>query len=111
MMPKPNSIIAGIAKIDPPVQIPIAQFLSTTAPGGGLTVHFDDGQTARLNSADPRSPEYAEIMDEFRQMLLPVYVEIDPNTKQISHLSIPLVVKIAGVSPRSNGDADVSLEI
>lgn len=108
-MPNSNVIVAGIAKVDPPLQTPVVTFLRT-APHP-VTVHFDNGRTAKLSSKDALSAHYAEVIDELRRMIIPAYVEVDPTTQTITRLLIPLVVTVSSVTPNSTGDAEVTLEI
>jgi hypothetical protein len=103
-MPKSNVIVAGISKVDLPPPGP----LPMDAAAAPLTVHFDNGAAAKLT---PANAHLAEIIDELRRMIMPVYVEVDPASQSITRLLIPLVVNVTSVTPNSAGDVDVELEI
>jgi hypothetical protein len=109
-MPNPNAIVAGVSRIDPPIQRPTAEFLNN-APPAGVVVHFDDGRIARLDPGDPRSTTYAEVLDELRRMIVSAYVEVNPANNAITRLLVPLVVRVTDILPTPSGDMEVELEI
>jgi len=80
------------------------------APPEGFSIEFHGKQIARL-SRDDRSAGALEILEELRKMGAPAYVEIDPETRTISRLLIPLVTKVAFLSETKDGGIQVMLEM
>lgn len=109
-MANPNAIVATVTRITQPIKGRAAEFMVATPEG--IQVEFADGRTARLDTTDKvRTPVHAEIFDELRRMVEPVYVEIDPATSIVTRLLIPLVVRVTGITPTDSGDLDVELKI
>ncbi|MFC1835098.1 protein-glutamine glutaminase family protein, partial [Thermodesulfobacteriota bacterium] len=108
-MPKPNAIVDRITGLSPKVPAPAADFMRE-APEG-VTVEFAGGQTAKLDPKDARSPGYAEILDELRDMEAPVYAEVDPETQAITKVVIPLTTRVWTLKDMESGDLDVALEM
>lgn len=103
-MTSPDIIVGRISRIDPPLSIRVA-------PSGGRTVYFSDGRFARLDSANPYSIGYGEILDDTRQTGIPVYIEFDLRTNAITRLRIPLVVTVSDIIHTESGQLLVELEI
>lgn len=74
-------------------------------------VHFDTAEVAGIDPANPRSPLFAEVLDEARRVMLPIYVEVDDATNAIVELHIPLVVRVLEIVPEPSGDVRVALEV
>ncbi|MGH7540848.1 MAG: protein-glutamine glutaminase family protein [Gemmatimonadota bacterium] len=106
-MPIENTIVARIVRIDPPVTGSGAEMFRRYPDG--FTISFDDDQSARLGPGD-RAAGDLEILDELRRIGAPVFVEIDPDTREITRLLIPLVVTVASLSQGDEGFV-VQLEI
>lgn len=94
-----KAIVSTVTKIDQPIDAV-----------GLSTVHFEDGQVGMLNTSDPRGAAYAGILDELRGIGDPVYVEVDPTSKLISRLLIPLVVTVTDLFTLPTGDVEVEVE-
>jgi len=107
-MPKRNTIVARIDRLDPSLDRPALEVLDALA--GPLNVYFDDRQTAQLDSADPQFTVYADILAEIKQQRLPVYVEVDPQNKRITALEIPVPGKVAALSVDPSGEIAFRLD-
>lgn len=103
-MANSDIIVGQISRIDPPLATHAA------APAGRI-VQFSDGRTARLDPDNPNSINYGEILDGMRQVGLPVYVELDPETRSVTRLFVPLVVTVRNILPTESGELLVELEI
>jgi hypothetical protein len=107
-MPNPNAIVGSISRITPAVErTGAAQVLRETATGVSIT--FEDQQIARLYAGD-RSAGMLEILEELRKMQAPAYVEVDPATRAITRILIPLVTRVLRVSETAGEDISVELE-
>jgi hypothetical protein len=105
-MPNPNAIVSTTIRLQPPLDRPPVELLRAE---GGLSVELEGERRVRLDPDDPRSAGFAQVLDGLRRQRLPVYVEIDPATSAITRLLIPLVVRVAGISPADEGTLDVEL--
>ena len=94
-MPKENAIVALVVGIEPPLVEPAADLLGKRPEG--VSVEFEGKQTALVMPGD-RAAGMLQILDELRKMEMPAYVEVDPETKAITRLLIPLVVRVAEVA-------------
>lgn len=72
------------------------------------TVELDDGREVRLDPEDSRSAGYASILEGLSELGRPVYLELDPQTSAIRLLLIPLVARVAALTPTDEG---LSVEI
>lgn len=75
-----------------------------------MTVSFQGGQSAFLDTVNPRSQVWADVLDSVQQTNQPVYVEIDPATNVITQLLVPLVVQVASLNLAEAGD-EVEVEL
>jgi hypothetical protein len=75
-----------------------------------VTVSFQGGRSGLLDSTNPRSAVWADVLDSQRQANLPVYVEIDPETRVITELLCPLTVNVGDIIPTAEGE-DVVIEL
>jgi hypothetical protein len=108
-MPNPNVIVDTISHLDPPLQTLGANYIN--AAPTGVTVHFRGRHVARLDQADVRATAYAEILDNLRQINAPVYVEIDPATRAISRLLIPITSKVLSIISMPSGEVEIELDL
>lgn len=106
-MPIENAIVARITRIDPPVTASGEEMFRRHPDG--FKISFDDGRSARLGPGD-RAAGDLEILEELRRLEAPVFVQVDPGSREIERLLIPLVVTVAGISEIDQGVA-VELEI
>ena len=103
-MPK---IVGLVAKVDYGSDVHILDVDGRETP---TTVHFDGGAVARLSPDDPRTPGYAQLLDELHRESLPVYAEVDHVTSFVTALQVPLVVKVRHWTRRESGDVIVDLQ-
>lgn len=80
------------------------------APARLTTVKFTGGKAAALDMTTPRSAVWADVLDSRRRADQPVYVEIDPETNQITELLLPLTVRVEQINPLDKG-GDVEVEL
>jgi hypothetical protein len=107
-MANENAIVASVVRIDPPVEGASAAELLRKTPGG-VAVVFGGDRAARVYPGD-RSTGILEILEELRKMNAPVYVELDPATRGIARLLIPLVSRVLNVTESGRDELDVELE-
>jgi hypothetical protein len=107
-MPKPNTFVSGIDRLDPPVDGPARELLDTFV--GSLHVYFDNLQAARLDSADPQFELYADTLAELQRQRLSVYVEINPHDRTIAAVEIPVPGKVVALSRDSSGEVTFRLD-
>src|SRR5262249_60190596 len=105
-MPNPNALVGLVGRIDPPVEkLSVTEYLRKYP--GGVSVVLEGEQAARLLPGD-RAAGMLEILDQLRQLRAPVYLEVRPDTKEITRLLIPLVTRVSSVS---ESGADFSVEL
>jgi len=107
-MPNPNAIVALVSRIKPGIVKPCAEMLKEHPEG--FSIEFEDKQSARIGPSE-RAAGTLEILNELQKIQLPVYVEVEPETREISRLLIPLVCKVEKISDDNKEGADVALEI
>ncbi|HEY2237081.1 MAG TPA: protein-glutamine glutaminase family protein [Candidatus Angelobacter sp.] len=95
-MPNPNAIVGRIVAADPsPEKLTGSEFFRRNP--NGVSFGFEGGVIARLFPGD-RSAGMLEILEQLRQMRLPVYVEVDSQTRGITRLLIPLVTRVLAIA-------------
>jgi glutaminase-like protein len=107
-MPNRNAIVALVVRIDPPVEkLSGAEFFRRHPAGASIA--FEGDRTARLYPGD-LAAGMLEIIEQLRQMRLPVYIEVDPETRGIARLLIPLVTRVAAIAEAGAEEFRVDLE-
>src|SRR5258708_34197865 len=96
-MPNPNAIVGRIVATDPSAEKLTGIEFFRRNPNG-VSFGFEGGVSARLFPGD-RSAGMLEILEQLRQMRLPVYIEVDPQTRGIMRLLIPLVTRVLAIEP------------
>src|ERR1700730_606417 len=107
-MPNPNAVVSNVIRFEPPRDRAPAELLRAER---GLFVELEGGRRVRLDSADPHSVGFTQILDGLSKLRLPVYLEIDPATSVITRLLIPHVSRVVGVRQIDEGVLDVELEL
>lgn len=64
---------------------------------GTAEVMFADGTMGRLESSDSRAQAWLAALRDLKSAGLPVYVEVDSQTRTITELLVPIVVTVAGL--------------
>jgi len=108
-MPIPNTIIAPVVRISPPVTKRGVEMFREVSPDG-FSIEFEGKQVARLLPGE-RAAGVLEILEELREMGAPVYVEVHPQSKAIIRLLIPMVGKVASISEAKGDEIHVEMEI
>ncbi|MEI6333906.1 MAG: protein-glutamine glutaminase family protein [Methylococcaceae bacterium] len=108
-MSNPHLIVGLVSHIDlPPLMTASHRLSFDPAP---VDVIFASGETTSLDPNHPLSVGYAEILENLRQANIPGYVELDPGTRSISRLLIPVPATVVALVKISGGDVAVGLEI
>jgi hypothetical protein len=107
-MPNPNAVVSSVIRFEPPLDRAPAELLRAER---GLFVELEGGRRVRLDSADPRSVGFTQILDGLSKLRLPVYLEIDPATSVITRLLIPQLTRVVGVRQNDKGGLDVELDL
>lgn len=106
-MPNPNAVVGLISRIDPPVSKSTAELLREFP--NGFLVELEGQPSTRLYSSE-RASGILEILEGLRQLRTPVYLELDPDTRGINLLLIPIVSNVLKISENAAGDLNVELE-
>ena len=106
-MPNPNAVVSNVFRFEPPLERAPAELLRAER---GLFVELEGGRRVRLDSADPRSIGFTQILDGLSKLRLPVYLEVNPATSVITRLLIPLLTRVVGVRQLDEGALGVELE-
>ncbi len=93
-MPNPNAVVGLVQRISPAVDRPGVEMLRSSPDG--FTLDFEGNRSARLYPGE-RAAGWLEILEELRKLQAPVYVEIDPNSRGITRLLIPVVSTIVAI--------------
>jgi hypothetical protein len=105
--PTTNNVVAVISRIDPPVSRPAVEMLREFP--NGFSVELEGQPSTRLYPGE-RSAGMLEILEGLRKLRSPVYLELDPDTRGINFLLIPLVSKVENIFERE-GNVAVMLEM
>ena len=74
-----------------------------------MAVNFESGGAGLLDVSAPRARVWAEVIESMRDMRMPVYAEIDPDTSEITELLLPGTYTVESLAPTSAGDVEVRL--
>ena len=94
-MKNPNAIVSRLIRFDTSLTKPPLEVLRSET---GLYVELDEGRRVRLDPANPLSPGFISILEEMSRQKMPVYLEIDPDTKSITRLLIPFVTRVTRIT-------------
>lgn len=106
-MPNPYAVVGLISRIDPPVSRSTSEMVREFP--NGFLVELEGQPSIRLYSSE-RAAAMLEILEGLRQLRTPVYLELDPDTRGINLLLIPLVSNVVRVSENAEGDTEIELE-
>jgi hypothetical protein len=107
-MAKPDVIVETIRGISPAGEKRMSALRQTPPPP--ITVNFHGAQPALLDMSKPQAKSWAGIMDSVQRMKQAIYLEVDPETRVIAELLLPLPFKVAAVKPADKKD-DVEVEL
>lgn len=109
-MAERNALVDGVKSLSTPSMASIKEKGVTAAPK--VAVSFQGGNDGYLDMSKSRSTVWAEVLESLSKENQPAYVEIDPGTKEITELLIPIEVNIGNISsPDGEGDVEVELII
>lgn len=78
----------------------------------GIRLTFAGGATARLDASKARDRTWAEVLESLQDRHQPVYIEVDPKTRFVATLLLPLPFLVKHVQELpEGGDLEVELEI
>jgi hypothetical protein len=106
-MPDPNAFAGAIEGLAPPLQ----EIVARAGPPRFVEVTFREGPAGLLDMTDPRAMTWARLLDELARADQPAYVEIDPVSRRITNLLIPLQVDVGALTSTQTGDVEVELII
>ena len=86
-MAAPEVIVSRFVRLDLPAGLDATE----SARSADVEVALDEGRRVRLQAADERSPGYAQILSGLERLRLPVYLEVDPDSRIVCLLRIPQV--------------------
>ena len=101
-MPNPNAIVSLVVRLDPPLDRPAAD--------RQRTVELADGRRVRLDPANPLSAGLAQVLDGAVKLRLPIYLEVDPATSDITRVILPTVGRVRSVRSLEPGVLGVELD-
>jgi hypothetical protein len=97
-MPNPNALVDFI------VPAPLEAVRTARDAGARyVTISFQTGRSGQLDLSKPHATVWASVLDSMQQSNLPVYVEIDPGTNEITNLLVPLTVGVESITPVTDG--------
>lgn len=108
-MAETRKIVARVTGIDPLLQKPFGRSLAEAHQPPIVT--FQNGETARLDPADPRTIVMADLIEDAREASIPLYIELDAATLLISDLRIPIDGIIKAITPDASGNMEIEIEI
>ncbi len=98
-MMQPTAIVSTVTRVE----------RSRADTKGPATVHFANGQVATIAPSD-YSGVVADVLDELTAAREPAYVEVNPESKVISRVLIPLVGNVVNLQTLPSGDLRIDLE-
>ena len=100
-MPGPNAIVGLIARIEPAVDKAGAAELLRHNPDG-VSVHFERDQPVRVMQGHIAAG-VLDVLEGLRRLRAPAYVEVRPDTREITRLLIPLVTRVTKIDDGADG--------
>jgi Glutaminase len=100
-VPNDNAIVGRVTGIEPTLEHRGAVVVLRENPAG-VEISFEEATAVRL-VPDEMAVGRLEILDQLRRMGQPAYVEIEPETRTIVQLLIPLVTRVSEVRDVDQG--------
>ena len=107
-MPRSNALVDEVLGIGRPTAITLTS--GTATPSGTATVAFAGGVNARLDMSQRHAPGWLAALEQMRSAGLNAYVEIDPDTAEITTLLCPIEVGVGAMHDRDDA-VEVELEV
>lgn len=98
-MADPQVIVSREINID----LPSDRELASAVRENGLEVALDEGRRVRLPAGDEKAQAYAQILATLQRLRQPVYLEIDPDSDNISLLRVPDLGRVHNVRETDDG--------
>lgn len=101
----PNMIVSGILRVGPVV-------IPEVGPDAGTAraaVHLENGETAWLEQTSTAFQARMTVLTELPRTLLSASVEIEPTTRRITDVKLPLAGRVLDIVPLPAGDFEVRL--
>jgi hypothetical protein len=76
----------------------------------GYTVDLEGNVSARIEGADERARGLAGILEQLQKDRKPAYLEIDPETRVVTRIRVPVLVRVQDILVDTSGDIRVRLE-
>jgi Glutaminase len=106
-MKKPRVLVGRISGL----RVPAAGLAAKVGPRRGAVVNFASGGAAELDPGHPAADLFASVLGQARSAALPVYAEVDPDTKKITDLQIALEGNVSSINVDAAGNAEIEVEI
>jgi hypothetical protein len=102
-MPKPNAVVARVVALPE-----AAPDVTEAAAAGGEPVELEGGRKAVLPPGR-RAAAWRGMLEYTQHYGLPAYVEIDPETRVITRVLIPMRATVVALEPTADGDVGVRM--
>lgn len=107
-MPNPNAIVSTLIRFQPKLDRSPEEMLKSE---GGLTIELEGERQVRLDPDNPKSAGFAQILDGLSKQNLPVYIELEPETSNVSRILIPYITRVHDIDLLDKGVLRVDLEM
>ena len=100
-MERRNALVEGISDLARPAPEQTGEM-----PGAAedyLEVRFESGRSGLLDMREHRGAVWAEVLGSLRERNEPAYVEIDPETREITELLLPSRFSVLRIDPVEDG--------
>lgn len=98
-MPNQNAIVGRIVQIEPSIENLTATEAFRRHPDG-FSIGLEGDQIVRLYPSD-RAAGILQILEGLRQLRAPAYIELDPQTRGVARLLIPVITRVAKILERA----------
>jgi hypothetical protein len=95
-MPNPRVVVDVVHRLSSSLaEMREARRLKPT--GSFVTVELQDGTSGRLDMSQSRSALWAEVLHSMQEAGQPAYIEMDPGTRIITELLVPVAVRVGAI--------------
>jgi hypothetical protein len=102
---KPKVLVGRISSL----RVPAGTLRAARAQSA--VVNFASGETAELDPKHRHADAFANIVSQAREAALPLYVEVDPGTKKIADVQIPIEGTVTSINIDAAGNAEIEIQI
>jgi hypothetical protein len=108
-MDRRNAVVDGVREL---AVLPEAAAEKGARAPSLVSVGLRGGGTAFLDMKLPQSAVWAEVLHSLRETGKHAYLEVDPKTRVIKELLLPLAVTIGAIEPARDGkEGDLEVEL